>query len=70
MITLTIVHQTLHDHETNLYQLDKELYVIRMIVSSFGIITGVSNIIMHLMFKELHKVFEILNVPLSVIAMY
>ena len=48
------------DHETDLYQLDTELYVIRMIVSPSGIIAGVANIVMHLIFKELRTVPGIL----------
>ena len=48
------------DHGTNLYQLDTELYVIRMIVSSSGIIAGVANIVMHLMVKKLRTVSGIL----------
>ena len=48
------------DHGTNLYQIDTELYVIRMVVSSSGIIAGVANIVMHLMFKELRTVSGIL----------
>ena len=48
------------DHGTNLYQIDTELYVIRIIVSSSGIITGAANIIMHLMFKGLRTVSGIL----------
>ena len=48
------------DHGTDLYQLDTELYVIRMIVSPSGIIAGVANIVMHLMFKELRTVPGIL----------
>ena len=48
------------DHVTNLYQLDTELYVIRMIISSSGTIAGVANIVMHLMFRELRTVSGIL----------
>ena len=48
------------DHGTDLYHLDTKLYVIRMIVSPSGIIAGVANIVMHLMFKELRTVPGIL----------
>ena len=48
------------DHGTNLYQLDIELYVIRMIIYISGITAGVANIIMHLVFKELRTVSGIL----------
>ena len=48
------------DHGTNLYQLDTELYVIRMIAFCAGIIAGVANTITHVMFKELRTVSGIL----------
>ena len=47
------------DHGTDLYQLDTELYVIRIIVSPSGIIARVANIVMHLMFSTVSGILVI-----------
>ena len=44
----------------NLYQLGTELYVIRMVIYTIGILAGVANISMHFIFKELRTVSGIL----------
>ena len=55
------------DTGANAYQFDTTMYIIQFILCSIGIIAGVANIIMHLVYKELCTVSGILIIILCTI---
>ena len=55
------------DTGANSYHYDTTLYIIQFILGCVGLITGVANIIMHLVYKELRTVSGILIIILCII---